>query len=262
MAVSAAREAVLREAADMLLTARRTGTSIASLPEAVAPTTEEEAFLIQDVMGVAFAPIGGWKIGARNAEAEPTFCPLPTAWMGANGACFRGLTHRLRGIEAEIAFRVGTPLPPRATPYTRDEVIAAMDGAYPAIEILESALTEPMAAPRLHMVADMMIHGGFVAGPRIADWHTIDWSQEHVVLTADGAVRVENTGSNPGGNDLVRLLVYLANEGAARTGGLHEGNWITTGSWTGATWTSEGTEVVARFTQAGNVSLQFEDLTP
>ncbi|MEZ2345696.1 2-keto-4-pentenoate hydratase [Terriglobus sp. RCC_193] len=258
MAISAAREAVLRQAADHLLTARRTATPIPSLPEAIVPTTEEESFAIQDFLAVAFAPIGGWKVGAQSPEGVPFFCPLPAAWMGANGAVFRGMTHRLRGIEAEIAFRVGTALPPRSTPYTREEVIAAMDGAYPAIEVLESSYIDPLVQPREHMLADLAIHGGFAAGPRIPHWQEIDWSQEHVVVTTDGVVRIENTGSNPGGTDLVRLLVYLANEGAARTGGLKAGDWITTGSWTGVTWTSEGTEVVARFNHAGAVSLQFE----
>jgi len=261
MAISAAREAVLRQAADHLLTARRTATPIPSLPEQVIPTTEEESFAIQDIMATAFAPIGGWKVGAASPEGVPFFCPLPAAWMGANGAVFRGMTHRLRGIEAEIAFRVGTALPPRSTPYTREEVIAAMDGAYPAIEVLESSYVDPLTLPREQMLADLAIHGGFVAGPRISNWQEIDWSQEHVVVTADGAVRIENTGSNPGGTDLVRLLVYLANEGPARTGGLRVGDWITTGSWTGVTWTSEGTEVVVRFNTAGAVSLQFERVT-
>ncbi|SDF32469.1 2-keto-4-pentenoate hydratase [Terriglobus roseus] len=261
MAISAAREAVLQQAADHLLTARRTATPIHSLPEAVAPTTEEESFAIQDILALAYAPIGGWKVGAQSPEGVPFFCPLPAAWMGANGAVFRGMTHRLRGIEAEIAFRVGTALPPRATPYTREEVIVAMDGAYPAIEVLESSYVNPLAMPREHMLADLAIHGGFVAGPRIPDWQEIDWSQEHVVVTTDGVVRIENTGSNPGGTDLVRLLVYLANEGSTRTGGLKAGDWITTGSWTGVTWTSEGTEVVARFNNAGAVSLQFERTT-
>ncbi len=257
MSVTAAREAILRQAADILLAARRTGEPIIALPEDVAPQTDAEAFLIQDVMGTAFAPVGGWKIGSRGPEGVPFFAPMPTAWMGADGATFRGMNHRLRGVEAEIAFRVGEALPPRAIPYSREEVIGAIDGAYPAIEVIESAFVDPMSVAREHMMADLQIHGGFVAGPRLEQWQEIDWSQEHVVLTADGAVRVENTGSNPGGHDLVRLLVYLANEGAHRTGGLKVGDWITTGSWTGVTWASHGTEVVAKFSSAGSASLQF-----
>ena len=70
------------------------------------------------------------------------------------------------------------------------------------------------------------------------------------------AVRVERTGSNTSG-DLLRLLPYLANEGAARTGGLEAGQWITTGSWTGNTPAGPGSAVEASFAHAGRVSLRF-----
>jgi len=259
MSITAARETLLRKAADLLMTARRLNQPIPSLPEEVIPQTVEEAEFIQRVVAQAFAPIGGWKIGATSPEAEPAFAPMPAVWMAANGAIFRGSNHRLRGVEAEIAFHVAASLPPRSTPYTRDEVIAAMDGAYPAIEVLESAYVDPMSVTLLERIADMMINGGFVAGQPIDDWQSINWGQEDVVLVADGAIRAERTGSNAAGSDLVRLLVYLANEGAARTGGLKPGDWITTGTWTGVSWASDGMEVVARFAHAGNVSLQFEE---
>ena len=257
MTIPASREAVLRQTADTLLTARRTASPILDLPADLAPANEAEAFVVQDVMMEAYRPLGGYKVGARGPDHEPFFAPMPAAWMGENGSLFRGENHRLRGVEAEIAFRIGEALPSRAIPYTREEVLAAVESCHPAIEILESAYVDPMAVARECMLADLQMHGGFVAGPAVPQWQAIDWSQEHVTLSADGAVRVENTGSNPGGNDLVRLLVYMANKGSARTGGLKRGDWITTGSWTGVTWTSHGTEVVASFRHAGRVSLQF-----
>lgn len=257
MSITPERESALRQIADTLLTARRTNTPLINLPVALTPATEEESFFIQDVVAAAYGEIGGWKIGARGPEAEPFFAPMPLAWMGQNGTLFRGPQHRLRGVEAEIAFQIGTDLPPRATPYARDEVVAAISACSPAIEVLESAYVDPFAVPRETMLADLGMHGGFVPGPAVANWQTIDWSAEKVTLLADGVVRVENVGSNPGGTNLLRLLVWLANEGAARTGGLKRGQWITTGSWTGVTWASAGTEVIARFEHAGAASLEF-----
>lgn len=257
MSITAAREAVLQQASDLLLTARRTATPIADLPADLAPANEEEAFAIQDILGLAFSPIGGWKVGAQGPEGAPFFAPMPAAWMGENGALFRGNTHRLRGIEAEIAFHLGTDLPRRATPYSRDEVIAAIASCHPAIEILEAAYIDPKIVSRENMLADLQMHGGFVAGPPITDWHHIDWSAETVTLLVDGSVRTEKTGSSPAGHDLIRLLVYLANEGATRTGGLKRGAWITTGSWTGLNWAYASAEVIAEFTHAGRAVLQF-----
>ena len=100
------------------------------------------------------------------------------------------------------------------------------------------------------------MHGGFVYGAACLDWQRIDFSQEHVSLAIDGAVRVERAGSNTSG-DLLRLLPFLANEGAARTGGLKRGDWVTTGSWIGNTQASAGSLVDVQFSTAGRVSLRF-----
>jgi 2-keto-4-pentenoate hydratase len=257
MSITAAREAILQQTSDALLTARRTNAPIDDLPASLAPADEAEAFAVQDLVAQAFGTVGGWKIGAAGSEGTPFFAPMVAGWMGENGTLFQGANHRLRGVEAEIAFQMGADLPPRATPYSRDEVIAAIGGCHPAIELLESAYVDPTIVSRPNMLADLQMHGGFVAGPAVPQWQEIDWSAEPVTLTVDGAVRLEKVGSAPGGPDLVRLLVYLANEGAARTGGLKRGDWVTTGSWTGLNWASAGSEVIVHFAHAGRVSMQF-----
>ncbi|MGI4854205.1 MAG: 2-keto-4-pentenoate hydratase [Janthinobacterium lividum] len=262
MSMTAAREAVLLQTADALLTARRTHTPIADLPPALAPASEAEAFAVQDMVAQAYGAIGGWKIGAAGAAGEPFFAPMPASWMGENGSLFRGINHRLFGIEAEIAFQIGQDLPPSSLPYTREEVTAAISSCAPAIEILESAYIDPQAVSRPNMLADLQMHGGFVAGPAVPRWQEIDWAKETIVLTVDGAIRYENTGTAPAGPDLVRLLLYLANEGAARTGGLKRGNWITTGSWSGLNWARPGAEAVAHFGRAGRANLLFAPVKP
>jgi 2-keto-4-pentenoate hydratase len=250
------REKELMDAANLLLDARRTHTPIADLPTGLQPTSLEEAAYIHAVMATAYGEIGGWKIGAGTPDAIPFFAPMPRAWMATSGAVLSGPTYRYRVLEAEISFLVGEDLPPRAIPYTREEVIAAIASCHPAIEELESGLIDPKAANSLSALADLQMHGGFIHGPACADWKSIDFSKETVTLSIDGAVRVERTGSNTSG-DLLRLLPYLANEGAARTGGLLAGQWITTGSWTGNTPALSGSHAEANFAHAGRVSLRF-----
>ena len=257
MSITAAREAVLQQTADTILTARRTFAPIDNLPAELAPVDEAEAFAVQDMVAAAFAPVGGWKIGAAGAEGVPFFGPMIAGWMGENGTSFRGPNHRLRGVEAEISFQIGVDLPPRAGGYSREEVIAAIGSCHPAIELLESAYVDPLAVSRPNMLADLQMHGGFVTGPAVPQWQEIDWSAEKVTVSIDGAVRKDKTGTAPGGSDLVRLLVYLANEGAERTHGLKRGDWVTTGSWTGVDWASAGAEAVVYFTHAVRVSMQF-----
>jgi len=245
------------EAADLLLNARRTAATIDDLPAALKPATLEEAYAVQDILAGAYGPIGGWKVGAPNPDATPIFAPMPKLWIAASGSTLSGITSRYRGLEAEIAFQLGEDLPPRATPYTMEEIISVLASCHPAIEVLESGLTDPaLPAVRMSMLADLQMHGGFVYGPAVADWQAIDFTSESVSLAVDSVVRVERTGSNTSGN-LMRLLPFLANEGAARTGGLKRGQWITTGSWTGNVQAAAGADVHVKFSTAGAVRLRF-----
>jgi 2-keto-4-pentenoate hydratase len=239
-----------------LLDARRTGKALTDLPADLLPADLNAAYAVQDRIAATYGPIGGWKIGAPTPEATPIFAPMPAAWMAESGCTLSGERWRYRGLEAEIAFLVGQDLPPRATPYTREEAVAAMASCHPVIEVLESGLVDPAAAQKMAMFADIQMHGGFVYGDAIANWQTVDFNAEKVMLSVDGVVRVERTGSNTSG-DLVKLLPWLANEGAARTGGLKKGQWITTGSWTGNTLASAGSSVHVEFATAGNVDLRF-----
>jgi 2-keto-4-pentenoate hydratase len=241
---------------DALLDARRTGNTLTDLPANLQPQTLDEAYAIQDRVIAALGEIGGWKIGAPSPDAIPMYAPMPLAWIAASGSVLAGDRWRYRGLEAEIAFLVGTDLPSRAQPYSREETLAAMASCHPAIEILESAFTDPSQATPLAKNADLQVHGGFVYGPAAPNWQSIDFSKEHVVLAVDGVVRVECTGSNTSG-DLLRLLPWLANEGAARTGGLRKGQWITTGSWTGNTLASSRCPVEVLFSTVGRVDLRF-----
>jgi len=248
------REQELIATSNALLDARRTGVTLADLPESSQPVDIAEVYFVQDLVAAAYGEIGGWKIGAPNAEATPLFAPMPKAWMAPSGSTLTG--NRYRGLEAEIAFLVGQDLPPRDTPYTRAEAVAAMASCHPVIEVLESAFADPMVVVKNSMLADLQMHGGFAYGPAVANWETIDFNAEKVMLSVDGVVRVERTGSNTSG-DLVKLLPWLANEGAVRTGGLKKGQWITTGSWTGNTLASETSAVDVKFSTAGSVSLKF-----
>jgi 2-keto-4-pentenoate hydratase len=254
--MTGAREAQLMEAANLLLDARRTMEPMVDLPVELQPASLEEGYFVQLLMAQAYGEIGGWKIGAPTPDATPMFGPMPRIWTRPSGSVLGESAHRYRGLEAEIAFLLGEDLPVRATPYSRDEVIAAVASCHPVIEELESGLVDPVAASKFSMIGDLQMHGGLVFGEAVPDWKNIDFTQEHVTLSIDGVVRVERTGSNTSG-DFLRLLPYLANEGAVRTGGLKAGQWITTGSWTGNIQGSSGTRVDVHFGTAGAVGLRF-----
>jgi 2-keto-4-pentenoate hydratase len=219
--------------ASLLLQARASATPIADLPEALRPADRAAAYVIQKAVSEKLGPIGGWKVGSPGPDGPIQCAPMLASGITASPATLPNEGTRLRGLEAEIAFRMATDLPPRATPYTRAEVISAIATAHPAIEVLESRFIDPDAVAPFTNLADTQSHGGFVYGPGLADWHDIDFAQETVSQYVNGALHMQRTG-NPCG-DMIRLMVWMANEGAIWAGGLRQGQFVTCGSWTGKT---------------------------
>jgi 2-keto-4-pentenoate hydratase len=249
----------MRQAAEILLQARRELKPIHDLPKELRPHSLDEAYALQDIVALAMGPVGGWKIGAPAPDATPLFSPMPL-WGGfaASGDLLRNSLRRLRGVEAEIAFVLGRDLPTREEPYSTEEVVDAIASAHPAIELLESAFFDPDQAERLSVIGDLQMNGGFVYGPAVSNWRSIDLTRESVAVAIDGGVRFEGTASNSAGTDLLRLVTWLANEGGARTAGLQAGDWITTGSWSGKDFATQGSVADVRFSNFGAVSARFE----
>ena len=248
----------MRRAAELLLAARRDAQPIESLPEALRPQSLDEAYALQDIVARAMGPVGGWKIGAPSPEAAPLFAPMPLlGGFATSGQTLSESYRRYRGVEAEIAFHLGKDLPPRAQPYMRQEVIDAIASAHPAIELLEPAFLDPDTVDRFSTIGDLQMNGGFAYGPEFTGWQNADLTKESVIVIIDGVVRFEGTASNTAGTDLLRLVVWLANEGQHRTAGLKAGDWITTGSWCGKFTANSGSEALVRFSTFGNVQLYF-----
>jgi 2-keto-4-pentenoate hydratase len=242
------------DAASLFLTARRGASPrLEGLPAGLRPQTEAEAYAIQQAVVAELGGIGGWKVGSPNpASTHFTCAPLPAGTVLDGPVTIEGSDH---GVEAEIAVRLGRDLPPRESPYTIEDIRAAIASAHPAIEVLESRFVDLAAAGPLSGLADSLSNHSLVLGPAIADWEQVDLTRETVRLMVDG-VEIKHGTANPGG-EMLRLVVWLANEGTRWAGGLRAGQVVTTGSWTGKDFTRPGAEVVARFARCGDAVLKF-----
>src|SRR5579872_936778 len=86
----------------------RAGARLAALAPECRPADEASAYAVQRAMAEGVA-IGGWKVGAAGPTA-PCFCaPLPLAGIAASPAELPPGV--MRGVEAEVAFRLGHDLP-------------------------------------------------------------------------------------------------------------------------------------------------------
>jgi 2-keto-4-pentenoate hydratase len=241
-------------AAAVLLEARQRG-PIAALPDDVQPRTEAEAYAIQALVMAELGPIGGWKVGAPGPAAAPNCAPMPASGIFASPATLDPALFTLREVESEIAFLLGADLPVRPTPCTEAEVLAAVASCHAAIEVLQPRFESPEEVDGLSHLADLIRHGAFIYGPPIADWQHIDFPALPITQTIEGGPTIASVG-NPAG-DMMRLMVWLANVGAAWAGGLKAGQIVTCGSWTGRTPAPAGALVTTAFQGIAPVTVHF-----
>ena len=223
------------------------------LPEP--PADAAAAYFIQHSIMAGLGRIGGWKVGSAGPTGPFTCAPLPASHILPSPARVTQSECPDRGVEAEIALRLRSDLPPRDLPYGRDELLDAIESAHPAIELLQSRYRKVDDVDPLSALADSLSHYGLVFGPAIPGWNTIDFDREGVRVLADGREIKRATG-NPAG-DMLRLLAWLADQGARWAGGLKAGQIVTTGSWTGKDFVAEGATVEMVFDHCGTVSATY-----
>ena len=96
-----------------------------------------EAHAIQDAVTAGLGkPVGAYKAMAP-ANGEPTRGVIYADTIHASPARIPAAEVPQCGVEGEVAFVFRRDLPPRAAPYSRDEVAAAVD-ACAAIEVVTS----------------------------------------------------------------------------------------------------------------------------
>jgi 2-keto-4-pentenoate hydratase len=241
-------------AARLLLSARADGCVLPGLPDALRPATEAEAYAIQQAVMAELGDIGGWKVGAPGPDAAPSCAPLPARFVLPSPASLAAADFPRPFVESEIAFRIGKDLPAREHPYDAADLRAVIASCHPAIELVQSRFADPDAAGALANLADLIRHGALIWGETIERWEAIDFSGLSVTQTMTGSDPREGVG-NPAG-DMMRLLVWLANEGARWAGGLRAGQFVTCGSWTGMTpVASRPADIVTAFNNAPAVRL-------
>ncbi len=217
------------------------------------------AYAVQDAQLARLGPVGGWKVGSKGDGSEPACSPLPASGMLAAGAELSGPQWRMRGLEAELALRVGRDFDPGDALPSREELLQVFDAVLPAIEVVETRLGQPPCGNPWAAMADLQSHGALVLGtplpmPAIApDLRTIGAS-----LALDGKEVARMTGGNPAG-DLWPMLAWLARHCARRGMPWKKGQIVTTGSCTGVQYARPGMKVEAVLEGMGAVAFSFGD---
>lgn len=242
-------------AASMLEKAWLSGERLPGLPDECRPKDHAEAYRIQRALAERLGPTGGWKVGAPAAHAAPHYAPLPARFVHRQAATQRMADFTRVVLEAELGFVLAHDLPPRDTPYTTREVVAAVGSLNAIIEVVDSRYRDwPDGVDKLSQLADLQNYGCLIVGDGCAHWQAMALDKVRVCLALDGKPHVTGEGGNPAGNPLP-LLVWLANCLPAQGQWLRAGDVVTCGSCTGKLPVSHALEATASFEGIGGAKL-------
>lgn len=238
-----------------LLRARREQVPVPAvgLPDADAAYAVQEEVAAQ-LRWFGDAPARCWKSGGPSREAVLTHAALPPAGVWPSGFDARRHHFQFRGIEAEIALRLGREVDAdQAATLDPAAAEALVDAMCVSIEIVDSRWREGREAPALAKLADLQSHGALVLG----DWLPFvprDWRQQvcHVVI---GAQEQRFVGTHSLADPAFVLPAWLRH--ATRGGGrVPAGSVVTTGTWCGLLFAAAGDRVEVSFEGIGSAAVQ------
>jgi 2-keto-4-pentenoate hydratase len=218
-----------------------------------------DAYAVQDELARGHA-VRGWKVTALKPEQQrgyradrPVAGALLAPFVHASPAALPLAAFITPLLECEVAFLLGADLPPRAAPYSRQEIEAAIEAVVPVMEVADGRFAPE--APDLLKLADDMGNGAFIVGGPFKDWRKLDLGQINVTLTLDDHETWQGESARILGNPLLAVIA-LANAQPLPAGGLKRGQIVTTGTCTTPIPPRAG-EYVAQFDAIGSVSVRF-----
>ncbi|GGC26170.1 hydratase [Siccirubricoccus deserti] len=247
----------------LLAAARRDGRQVGSLPPALVPADADAAYAValEVAAQLGWAPLG-WKIAAttdvmraRLRMEEPIFGRSFARFLRQPPARFRHAELLDPIVEAEFFCRLGADLPPRATPWTEAEVLAAVDAIHAGVELAECRFPTAALPPPDAILADGSGNGHYVLGPAIP--RDTDLAAMPVEVAVDGVVRRRGSGADVMGHPL-RALTWLANRLPRAGTHLRAGEWVSTGTASGLLVPRPGQRMTVRFGALPGFDLAFD----
>ena len=246
----------INRGAALLVEARRNGTRLDGLPSDATPASVAEGHAIQDAVTAALDKrVGAFKAMAP-ANGEPTRGVIYADTIHPSPAGVPVSEVPQCGVEGEVAFIFRHDLPARGTPYTRDEVAAAVD-ACAAIELVSSRYRDFANASALVKLADSIANAAFIHAEPLAEWRGLDLGKLQVTLVVNGETVLQQVGGHATGDPLASAvaLVNLMRE----QGGVRAGQFVTCGSYTGLRYLKPGDECRVSFADLGSAGVTFSD---
>jgi len=236
-------EAGITGAADAVVEARIARRKLGPL---LRDATVEDGYAVQAAVNARLAatlgPPSGHKIGGTNKAMqiylgidEPVGGEVFASTVHGSGARLPFADYLRPGIETEIAVRLARPLAPRAAPWTRPEVEAAVGEVMAAIELVDDRYEDFRDVGPATIIADNAFNAASILGEPALGWATLALDRLTARTFIDGALVAEGRSDTLLGHPLEALL-WLA-ERRRRLGlGLAAGAFVSLGSITPVQW--------------------------
>jgi 2-keto-4-pentenoate hydratase len=237
------------------------------LPLEHRPASRADGYDVQAAVArMSGQQIVGWKIAATSQAGQkhinvdgPLAAPLladRVLQSSSTVPAFPMEGNIMKVAEAEFAFRFGKPLPPRSTPYSTEEVMAAVESLHPAIEVPDSRYREFVKVGAPQLIADMACACWFALGPATpAGWRSRDLVTHQVRALINGKVVATGTGANVLGDPRI-ALTWIVNELSTFASGITAGQFVTTGTCVIPPAVAPGDEFVADFGDFGSAQVR------
>ena len=238
-------------------------------PPEIRDASLDEAYAIQEALQALFVPERGPIAGYKIAITTPVMQQLMAIDRPMAGAIFAKTVHRapasLRhgdygriAVECEIAVRLGSDLPARDRPYTREDVAGAVEACLPAIELIEDHGCDAYKQVGSRgLIANNAWNAGAVLGPAVTAWRDIDLAVIPGAMAINGAEIGRGHGRDVMNGHPFHALAWVANTVAARGRPLRRGMIVLTGSVVATQWPKPGDTVTVSFAGLGEASAHF-----
>ncbi|MDP6821842.1 MAG: fumarylacetoacetate hydrolase family protein [Dehalococcoidia bacterium] len=241
----------INSAASALAKGRLEPVKLDRLPEAIRPSDEVDAYLLQAAVRERLSAGGygdpvGRKIGCTTAVMQE-FLQIPNPCAGfvygptvreRDGEFDFSSFHHV-GVECEVVVRLGHGLPASGAPYDRTSVAPAVEAVMAGIEVVDDRWADYRSMDVATLIADDFFGAGCVLGDPVAAWRELDLESLRGSMSINGVEVGQGIGGDIMGHPF-EALAWLADTAVQHDTPLQAGEFIFLGSIVETKWLERG----------------------